>query len=346
MAETKPITVRARAPLRLGLAGGGTDISPYSEEYGGFIMNATIDMYAYCTIEMVNDGQITFYAADRDEFYQTPIKEFIELNGQLNLHKGVYNRIVREFVHKPLPLKITTYSDAPAGSGLGSSSTLVVAMIKAYEEALKLPLGEYDVARAAYEVERKEVGLSGGKQDQYAATFGGFNFIEFYANDRVIVNPLRVKKWITNELESSIILYYTGLSRDSDKIIDEQASYMIKNNTQTLEALHELKADALAMKEMILKGDIVNFAHYLGKSWQAKKRTASAVSNELIEKVYETAMRAGAYAAKVSGAGGGGFMMIMVDPVTKTQIIRELSKLEGQVVNFHFTTEGAQSWWI
>ncbi|MBP1934765.1 GHMP kinase [Ammoniphilus resinae] len=337
--------IRSKAPLRLGLAGGGTDVSPYSDEYGGHVLNATIDMYAYCNIIETNNNKISFHAVDRNEFYECDLTDHIFLDGYLDLHKAIYNRIVKVFNNnQPLSLKMTTYSDAPAGSGLGSSSTMVVGILKAYVEWLNLPLGEYDIAHLAYQIERIDVGLSGGKQDQYAATFGGFNFIEFYEKDRVIVNPLRIKNWIINELESSMLLYYTGVSRESAKIIDEQTKNAKEKNSKSLEAMHELKADALVMKEAILKGDIKNFAEYLGKSWAAKKRMASSISNSNIDNIYDVAIQSGAYAGKVSGAGGGGFMMFIVDPVRRLQVIRELCKLDGKVMNFHFVKDGTFGW--
>lgn len=337
--------IRSKAPLRLGLAGGGTDVSPYCDEFGGYVLNATVDMYAYCTIEPTEDNIISFYAADRNEYFESKSKQEFSLDGNLDLHKGIYNRIVRQFNQgNPLSLKVTTFSDAPAGSGLGSSSTMVVAILTAYAEWLNLPLGEYDIAHLAYEIERIDVGLSGGRQDQYAATFGGFNFIEFYAEDRVIVNPLRVKDWIINELENSIVLYYTGASRESANIINEQVKNTEQKNQKSLEAMHELKADALIMKESILKGDIIKFAQYLGKSWEAKKRMAASISNNNIDSVYEAAMNAGAYAGKVSGAGGGGFMMFMIDPTQRLSLVNALKRLDGQVMSFHFNRNGAEAW--
>lgn len=198
------------------------------------MLNATIDMYAYAHIETREDGRVSFEAADIGAKWEGVAKERIEIGAPLRLHEAVYNRIVREFRRgDPLSFRMVTYCDAPPGSGLGSSSTMVVAMIKAFVEWLRLPLGEYDVARMAFEVERRDIGFSGGRQDQYAATFGGFNFMEFYAKDHVIVNPLRIKQWILSELEASIVLFYSGASRASAEIIDQQI-HNVKDGDQEL----------------------------------------------------------------------------------------------------------------
>ena len=337
--------IRAKAPLRLGLAGGGTDVSPYCDEFGGVVLNVTIDMYAYCTIEPTDTGRIEFYASDLKQSYMTESISNIPIEGELKLHKGVYNRIVKDYCgNKSLSFKLTTYSDAPAGSGLGSSSTMVVAMLKAYMEWLNLPLGEYDMASLAYVIERKDIGLSGGKQDQYAATFGGFNYIEFLENDRVIVNPLRLKNWIKNELESSLVLYYTGRSRDSAKIIDEQIKNTKQKKEKSLEGMHELKHQAYIMKECILKGDFDGFAECLLKGWEAKKKTSDVISNSEIEEIYNFVMDNGGKAAKIGGAGGGGFMMIVCDPQKRYELVEKLKNTDGKVMVTSFTEKGTQAW--
>ena len=241
-------------------------------------------------------------------------------------------------------MTISTYSDAPAGSGLGSSSTLVVSMVKAFVELLNLPLGEYEIAHLAYEIERIDLGLQGGKQDQYAAAFGGVNFIEFYADDRVLVNPLRVKNWILSELESSLLLYYTGVSRESAAIIVEQTENLRTGRSHTLEAMHALKREAITMKEAVLRGDFDAFVSSMKASWQSKKTAASAIANPRIDAVHDAALAAGARAGKVSGAGGGGFMMFFVDPERRMDVVRTLSNFDGRVVNCHFTKTGTQGW--
>lgn len=335
--------VRARAPLRLGLAGGGTDVSPYSEQFGGYVLNATIDKYAYATLSHCTNG-VEFIAADIGASWYGAAAPNIEATKGVALHAGVYNRIVRDFLNgQAIPVSLITHSEAPPGSGLGSSSTMVVAMVQAFVEYLALPLGEYDVARLAYDIERIDLNLAGGKQDQYAATFGGFNFMEFYA-DRVIVNPLRVKANHLAELESSLVLFYTGVSRESANIIKEQTNNVVTGNDKALAALHDVKAEAQKMKEAILQGNFENLAQSLRSSWEAKKKMALSISNSSIEKIYDAAINSGAVAGKVSGAGGGGFMMFLVDPAKRPDVIRTLNSFDGQVMTAVFVEHGAHSW--
>jgi D-glycero-alpha-D-manno-heptose-7-phosphate kinase len=337
--------IRARAPLRLGLAGGGTDVSPFSDEHGGYVLNATIDLYAQAIVEPRNDGRVVLVAADRQELVEFASGDDVPDTEPLRLHKGIYRRIVREFNrNQPLSLKLTTYADAPAGSGLGTSSTMVVCILQAFSEWLQLGLGEYEIAHAAFEIERLELGLAGGKQDQYAAAFGGFNFIEFGADDKVLVNPLRVRDWVVRELEASTVLYYTGQSRESAQIIQQQIDNTKAGITSSVDAMLTLKQDAVAMKEAILRGDLRRYAQILGRSWSAKKQMASGISNAAIDAVFDSAMTAGALAGKISGAGGGGFMMFFVPPERRMGLLRELARFPGRIMNFHFTGDGAQSW--
>jgi len=336
--------IRSRAPLRLGLAGGGTDVSPYSDIYGGAVLNATISMYAYATIEPRDDGRIVFNSIDRKKRIECESKERLEIDGKLDLLKGVYNRIVKDFTKKPLSFELTTYVDAPPGSGLGSSSTLVVAIIGAFVEWLKLPLGEYDIAHLAYEVERKDLGMAGGKQDQYAATFGGFNFMEFYDNDKVIVNPLRIKPEVINELQFNLLLYYTGTSRLSSKIIEAQAKNVKEKKERPIEAMHKLKEQAIMMKEAILKGRLDEIGEILDFGWQHKKQMAEGITNPVIDEIYETAKKAGATGGKISGAGGGGFMMFYCPRNTRYKVIEALQKFGGEFKRFQFTKYGLGTW--
>ena len=243
-----------------------------------------------------------------------------------------------------IPLTLSTTIDVPAGSGLGASSALVVALIEAFRTALQLPLGEYDVARLAFEIERVDLDLAGGRQDHYAAAFGGLNFIEFLAQERVIVNPLRIRRDALNEFESSLVIAFTGQSRRSDTIIKQQVSGLASLNRATLENMHALKRDATEMKVALLAGDVRRVAEILGHSWEAKKRTAPGVSSAKVEQMYDVAMKAGAWAGKVSGAGGGGFLMLMTDPENRYRVLAALNAAGAQASAVKLTFDGAEGW--
>lgn len=338
--------IRSKAPLRLGLAGGGSDVSPYSDIYGGLILNATINLYAYCTIEEIADDIIVIHSVDTACLEKHALASYLEVDNKAKLIKGVYNRIVKDFHMPPSGFKITTYSDAPIGSGLGTSSTMVVCIIKAFVEWMGLPLGDYEIARLAYEIERIDLGLSGGKQDQYAAAFGGFNFMEFLQNDIVIVNPLKIKRWIADELEASILLYFTGASRESASIIDEQKKNTSQGKNDAIEAMHRIKQSAIDMKLAVLKGDVDGFAEIIRTGWEDKKKMANHISNPMIQKAMDVALASGAKAGKVSGAGGGGFIMFVVEPTRKKEVAKALKELGGTLMPFQFTDGGAHGWKI
>lgn len=339
--------IRARAPLRLGLAGGGTDVSPYCDIHGGYVLNATIDRYAYAVIKTLDEPIVRFIATDQQTEKVKPINEPLILNGHLDLHKAVYNEMIQNYNHgQAIALELSTFCDAPAGSGLGSSSTLVVVMIRAFVELLNLPLNDYEIAHLAFKIERVDCGLQGGRQDQYSATFGGFNFMEFYEQERVLVNTLRIKEWILCELEASLLLFYTGVSRESAKIIADQSSNVKAGAVDAIEAMHGIKREALVMKECLLKGDFQGIVDSMLLGWENKKRSAKTVSNPHIEEIYNAAIAAGALAGKVSGAGGGGFMMFFVPPECRMAVVRVLSQYKGQVSNCHFTRHGTQAWRI
>ena len=338
--------IRSKAPLRLGLAGGGSDVSPYSDIYGGAILNASINMYAYASIKPTFDGKIVINSLDKNKKLEFDSAEKIEIDGCLDIAKGIYNRIVSEFTKKPLSFELTTTVDAPPGSGLGTSSTLVVAILGAFAEWLQLPLGEYDLAKLAYEIERVDLGMAGGKQDQYAATFGGVNFMEFFEKDKVIVNPLRISDSILNELAINLILYNTETSRLSSKIIEAQSKNVINKNPESIEAMHKLKEQAVMMKEAVLKGELDKIGDILNFGWQNKKKMASGISNEFIDEIYETAIKNGSTGGKISGAGGGGFMIFYCPNNTRFKVIEALKNFGGKSQRYEFSNKGLTTWRI
>jgi D-glycero-alpha-D-manno-heptose-7-phosphate kinase len=337
---------RSKAPLRIGLAGGGTDVSPYCDQYGGAILNATVSMYAMATIEPLDEPVIELVALDRKEALRYEWQKELPIDGQLDLLKGVYNRIQKDYGIAQKGFRLSTFVDAPAGSGLGTSSTLVVAIIGAFTEMLRLPLGEYDMAHYAYEIERNDLGLAGGRQDQYAATFGGVNFMEFYGDDKVIVNPLRIRQEYLFELENNLLLYYTSTSRESAEIIKKQSRNVKEQKGQSIEAMHMLKEQARQMKEALLKGQLHEIGEILDFGFQQKKQMAEGISNTLLEEIYERAKAAGATGGKISGAGGGGFMIFYCPGNSKYQVIDELQKFGGRYRRYQFTKHGLKTWSI
>ncbi len=337
---------RSKAPLRIGLAGGGTDVSPYCDTFGGAILNATISLNANATIETSTDGKITLEAFDRNESETFDWSQSLPLNGHLDLLKGVYNRIQKDYPFERKGLKLSTFVDAPAGSGLGTSSTLVVAIVGAFAEMLQLPLGEYDIAHYAYQIERNDLGLAGGRQDQYAATFGGVNFMEFYGDDKVIVNPLRIRQRYIDELENNLLLYYTATSRESARIIEEQSKNVTEKKQTSIEAMHQLKQQAQMMKEALLKGNLQEIGNILDIGFEQKRRMAAGINNQLIDDIYAAAKKAGATGGKISGAGGGGFMIFYCPGNTKYRVNKALETFGGTPRNYQFTKHGLKTWTV
>ena len=330
--------------MRLGLAGGGTDVSPFSDIYGGCILNATISLYAYCDIVPRQDGKIIFITEDRGERFESVSKRELPMDGNLDLLKAIYNRVIKDFDLPAQSFELHTFVDAPAGSGLGTSSTLVVAVLGAFVQWLSLPLAEYDIASLAYSIEREDLCLAGGKQDQYAATFGGFNFMEFYSDNKVIVNPLRIKDKIINELSRNIVLFYTSTSRDSAAIIERQQKNVISNNTKSIDAMQQLKKQAVLMKEALLNNDLDKIGDILNLGWEYKRQMASGISTNLFEDVYRAALEAGARGGKISGAGGGGYIFFYCPDCVRYKVIDVLNNFGGKVRRFEFTKEGLQTW--
>jgi len=337
---------RAKAPLRIGLAGGGTDVSPYADLHGGAILNATVSLFATASIEPRDDNRILLDSRDLGECVELDVLDTLPINGQLDLLKGVYNRVVADYGLKPQGFTLTTEVDAPKGSGMGTSSTVTVAVLGAFAQWLNLPLGEYDVARLAYDIERIDLGMSGGRQDQYAATFGGFNYMEFYADEKVIVNPLRVRRSYQKELEHNLLLYYTGTSRLSAAIIDRQQEAFAKTGpaNASIEAAHALKQQAVRMKEALLTGNLNAIGPLLDFGWQHKKRMAAGITNPVIDELYSAALNAGASGGKISGAGGGGFMTFYCPGSSRHSVAEVLRGYGGDVRPFVFVDEGMVGW--
>ena len=340
-------TIYSRAPLRLSLAGGGTDVSPYYNNYGGAVLNATIDKYAYTIIKPSTKGLIKFKSIDKnlEEIFDPSNNKKKPL--KLKLHTCAYIHMMKYYNKSNyVPISITTYCDAPIGSGLGSSSTIVVSIIKALAEFLKLSFDKYEIANIAYLVERSDCKLKGGRQDHYAAAFGGINLIKFYKNNNVKVNKVTVKEHIVSQLESSFLLYFTGISRNSGKIINKQSKNISNKKSASLKAMHGIKAETMVIKKALMNGNFKNLVKSMKRSWARKKKIVKEISNNHLNTVYNKAIKAGAFAGKISGAGGGGFMLFYVPIDSKEKVKKTLIKCGGRINNCNFTKKGTEAWSI
>jgi D-glycero-alpha-D-manno-heptose-7-phosphate kinase len=332
--------LRAKAPLRISFAGGGTDVSPYPEERGGAVLNATIDKFAYATLlARTGGGSTRVHSLDfnLEAEYKAP-QDFV-FNGELDLVKAV----LRHFHRADSELEIFLHSDAPPRTGLGSSSTMTVALAGLFQRYLRLPLTTYEIAELAFQIERKELGDPGGRQDQYAAAFGGFNFIEF-GKDRTVVNPLRIDPEVLNELAYRLMLCYTGITRYSGQIIESQTNAYRSGRSSTVDALDAAKALAFDMKKELLTGNLDAMGELLHQAWEAKKRFTEGITTPEIDHFYSAARGAGALGGKLTGAGGGGYLLLFCDFKRRQEVAKAIVRSGGRIVDFAFHPEGMQSW--
>ena len=342
------LIVRAKAPLRISFAGGGTDVSPYPEERGGVVLNCTIDKYAYATLECQPNGKGStgVHSLDYGVTANYAKPDDLVYNGELDLVKAAIKLLRPEqgdAAHDELDLFL--HSDAPPGTGLGSSSTMTVAVVGAFQRYLRQPWTLYEVAELAYRIEREELGIKGGRQDQYAATFGGFNFIEF-TGARTIVNPLKIPTETLNELAYRLLLCYTGTSHYSNDIIERQQRNFQEKRKETVEALDATKQLAIDMKNELLRGNLDEMGRLLDEGWKFKKQFTEGISNAQIDGFYARAREAGALGGKLVGSGGGGYILLFCDFARRANVAQAVQQVGGRVVDFSPVSDGMQSWTV
>src|SRR6476660_7541190 len=312
---------RAKAPLRISFGGGGTDVSPYTEQHGGAVLSTTINRFAYAMVRVVDTGRIRINSIDYDRTVEYGLTDPAIVDAQLALAQGIVDYFRRTYQIEQTcgGLDISLHNDAPPGSGLGSSSGIAVALIGALGALLNLGLDAYALAELAYVIEREEVGIKGGRQDQYAATFGGLNFMEF-RDKLAVVHPIRLWTDTSNELQYSMVFAYIGGQRFSGDLIDRQIERVLSNDSESLRALDEQKHMVYEMKDALLTRRIDEFGKLLHKAWSIKKRISSGITNDRINEIYDVVRKAGAIGGKISGAGGGGFMMFFCDPSNRFRV--------------------------
>ncbi len=331
------MVIRGRAPLRISFGGGGTDVAPFCDEQGGAIIGSTINKYAYCSIVPREDDQIIVHSLDYDMTVKYNTNENYVYDGKLDLVKAALKAMdIRQ------GCEVFLQCDAPPGSGLGTSSTIMVALLSAMARWKGISMDSYALADLAYQVEREDLKIDGGYQDQYLAAFGGFNFIEFHGRNNVVVNPLRIRKEILNELQYNLLLCYTGKIHVSANIIKDQVENYTKE--EPFRAMCEVKALAYAMKDELLKGNLLTFGKLLDYGWQSKKKMSDKITNPQVDALYEEAKKAGAVGGKLLGAGGGGYLLIYCPYNAKHEVAAHLEAAGGQLADWNFELRGALSW--
>lgn len=332
---------RAKAPLRVSFAGGGTDVAPFPDREGGLVLSATINRYAHGVMRPRTDGIVSVESLDLGTALEYRAADPIHYDGELDLVKAAIKRVAQLDEARGIDLSLSTA--APPGSGLGASSALMVSLIGLLRDYHRLVLTDYEIAELAWEVERLDLGLKGGLQDQYAAAFGGFNFIEFHA-DGVIVNPLRVPRTTIDELEANLLLCFTGTTRAGDGIIADQTERYESSQRDTMDGLRTQKDLATAMKVALLRGQLTAFGELLGTAWECKKRMSPKITTPVIDEAYEEALAHGAIGGKITGAGGGGFMLFYCRPGERHRVAQRLGLMGLQETEFAFEPQGLRTW--
>ena len=330
---------RSKAPLRISFAGGGTDFPHWYDEHGGAVLCCTINRYAYVAVHPREDEEVHVRSVDLGHSIKYRIKDGPMYDGMLDLAKAaIYHLAPRQ------GMSLDVRSDAPPGSGLGGSSALTAAVLGAVAAYANRNLDRYDFAELNYYVERKDLKIEGGKQDQFATTFGGFNVIEFH-RDRVVVNPLRIDQNIVNDLEAHLILCYTGRARTDLGLISKQIQFYQERRQGTEEGMRRLYELVFEMKEALLRRRLDDFGELLHEAYMNKKRMNPEVAEGTIaDELYERARQAGAVGGKLMGAGGGGYLLVYAPSNKRHAVVGALSSAGGQVTDFNFDLAGLQAW--
>ncbi len=332
-------TAFARAPMRISFAGGGTDVAPYPQREGGAVLSVAIRRYAYASARIRDDDQFVIHSLDLGLVAEGQIGELSELDQRLHLLRGPISRLATD----SRGVELRVQSQAPPGSGLGASSTIVVAVLGALLSAYGRSASPHQIAEMAVEVERRDLGLTGGTQDHYAAVFGGFNFLEF-EGDEVVVNQLKLPLATVATLEHNLLLCDLGSSRESATIIDDQRSRYEADIGATAAALARQKQMAVEMKQLLLAGELDRFGRMLGEVWEAKQELSPLIATDAARLANEAALGAGALGGKIVGAGGGGFMLFYAPFEARFEVAQALRDRGHDVLDVALDSGGLQSW--
>ena len=327
--------IRARTPLRVSFAGGGTDIREYYETHGGAVISATIAKYNYVTLRPRDDNKFRI----REENFGIDYSGYINKTHHNTDKSKFFNAIMKHFSPK-IGFDIMTHSDVVYGSGLGSSSAMIVALVGAFNTWLNLNMGTYELAETAYKIERQDLAIEGGKQDQYAATFGGFNFMEF-SRSNVVINQMRLKRSTIYDLQFRTLLVNTGSTRLSSHIIKTQKTRL--SDQKILDHYDKIKSLAIEIKNVLYKDQIDELGPLLAEEWSHKKLLSPGISNKAIDTIFKLAKKYGAIGGKLLGAGGGGYALLVTNEEHRYKLMTALSK-KYEVNAVEFVPSGLEVW--
>lgn len=327
-----------RSPVRISFAGGGTDLPAYYQQFGGVVLSAAIDKYFYTILGKRTDGRIQVISSDLRIFENWSDIASMEVRGSgLEIPLAT----LKDLGHK-ISVDLFLASEIPPGTGLGSSASVCVNILKTLTSYLHTPISKYELAERAFQIARCTLGRHVGKQDEYAAAFGGLNFIRFERDDSVQVEPLDLDPEVMSQLQARLKLFFTGSSHNSWAILQEQEQSTRTQSGTTVEALHEVRDLAESMKHSLLKGNLTAFGALLDEAWHAKKRISTRISSSRIDQLYTLARQHGAAGGKITGAGGGGFLLVYCEQ-SYQEGLRNAMAAEGiHEMTFAFDFQGAQ----
>jgi D-glycero-alpha-D-manno-heptose-7-phosphate kinase len=327
-----------RSPVRVSFGGGGTDLPSYYEKFGGVVLSVAINKYFYTVLQKRTDGKIQIISADLRTMETWENIARMEVRGNA---LEIPLAVLKEFGCE-VSLNLFLASEIPPGTGLGSSASVCVNLTKLLATYHHLPLSKYDLAERAFHIARNVLGRPVGKQDEYASAFGGLNFISFHPDGKTQVEPLQLEPDLLRELQSSLLLFFTGESHHSWTILKEQEESSRKTDGVAVEYLHEIRKLAEPMKAALLAGELNQFGRLLHEGWEIKKRLSSKISNPHIDEMYDVALRNGAVGGKITGAGGGGFLLLFCQPSCQQNVRNALTAMGVQEMGFEFDFQGAQ----
>ncbi|MCS6761551.1 MAG: CBS domain-containing protein [Candidatus Devosia symbiotica] len=334
--EEQEIFSRARAPARISFGGGGTDMTRYFSQNGGAVINATITLYAHATLRRRSDRSVRLYSHDLREVVDAASVGDLAFDGHLDLLKSAV-----KLIDPPYGFELEVAADFPVGSGLGGSAVVTTAIIGCFNEFRSDHWNRHQIAEMAFQSERLMLNIPGGWQDQYATVFGGFNYMEFTADDNEVM-PLRLHRDVLRELEESMVLLHTGQNRSAEFVHDEQARRSVIQSTE--DAARRLKEITQEMKKCLLRGRLAGYGELLNDAWDAKRALSPAIASSSFDEIYSFAIRCGAVGGKLLGAGGGGYFVFFVKPFKRMKFLTAMEEHGYHCMRLYFDDCGLQSW--